>query len=225
MNERWERFLSTVVAVSAAVVALVVVKREVFTRPAPPRAQQDAAKTFVSSWRDLVPAARIHGDATAKVTILEFADVECPFCRRFNQDLRTVQAQFPRDVAVGFIHLPLKMHRFARPGARAAECAADEGKFFDVIDLLFEKQDRLGLKPWTEFARDAGVRDSSRFRMCARDTSQVAQIETGVALASRLGVSATPTVIVNGWRFGQPPADTELVRVVRALLADRKPFP
>jgi len=163
------------------------------------------------------------GDSAARVKIIEFSDLECPVCRRFQQTVRVVQAKYPKDVAVVFVHFPLPMHRFARPAARAGECAGNQ--FAAFVNLVYRKQDSLGLKPWTSYATEAGIRDTVPFAACVHATDPVPRIESGVALGLRMGIRGTPTIIVNGWRLQATPSEEELMRTVDALIAGKEPFP
>jgi protein-disulfide isomerase len=180
--------------------------------------------TYLPSWRDLIANGVLEGDSTAVVKLVEFSDLECPVCRQFERNVRSVRAKYPKEVSVVFVHFPLPQHRFARPAARAAECADRSGRFAEFVALAYDKQDSLGLKPWTSYALEAGVRNTARFARCVADASPVPRIDDGVALAHRMGVRGTPTVIVNGWRFSSPPAEAELIRTVAALIAGDRPF-
>lgn len=131
--------------------------------------------------------------------------------------------RFASAISQVFVHLPLSGHRFARSAAEAAECAASQSRFEAFVDVIFAKQDSIGLKPWAGYAAEAGVPSISAFTECLRDPP-VGRIEAGVALADKLGIGATPTVIANGWKFGAPPPARELSRVIEDLLAGRSPF-
>lgn len=210
---------------AACAVAAAVVRREFFGRRTPMRAVADSRPPeFVRDWPQILTAGIVLGSSSAKVQIVEFADLECPACRLFQDDLRAARAEFGDDVAVVFVHYPLPQHRFARPAARAAECAHDQGQFDLFQDLIYSKQDSLGLKPWASYAKDVRVPDLQRFAKCASDTTRVARIEAGVALGKQLAIPGTPTVIVNGWRFWNPPDRSELFRTVAAL-RDGKQLP
>jgi protein-disulfide isomerase len=126
MKDTVDRVLSVIVAVAAITVAGVAVHRE-FGGPSRPAARVPVptAPVFMSDWRSLLPSAIIAGRNNAEVTIVEFSDLECPFCRRLNDALHSIRRRFGDSVAVAFIHLPISSHRFARPAARAfGKCMA-----------------------------------------------------------------------------------------------------
>lgn len=85
------------------------------------------------------------------------------------------------------------------------------------MDLAFAKQDSFGIKSWPEFAREAKVADVGAYSRCL-GTPSFAMIDSGTALGRQLGISGTPTMIVNGWQFGGPPTEDELSQDIRAIL-------
>lgn len=222
MRNRLEIILTAALTLSAAAVGVVLIHREFYSTPQ--AVQQNGPPTYVSNWKSMIADGRTLGDDRARVTIIEFSDLECPFCRRFDQAVRAVQRKYPGDVATVFVHFPLTQHRFAMPAARAVECANQTGRFAQLVALTFDKQDSLGLKSWNSFAREAGVADTLRFSRCLADTSQVMRIESGLALGRRLGIHATPTVLINGWRPSVAPAEPELSSIVASIVAGNNPF-
>jgi protein-disulfide isomerase len=149
------------------------------------------------------------------VKVVEFADLECPGCRAFYTRTRELPPSIRSRFALIFIHFPLSMHRFAMPAARAAECARVEDKFASMVDVLFKKQDSLGLKSWGSYATEAGVRDTTAFARCVTNSSSLRIVDAGLASGKNIGVRATPTVIINGWRFSSPPYDSLAALVTR----------
>lgn len=222
MSVRFETFSSGVLVVAAVAIAGAVVHREFAARPAAGGvARSSVAPEYLASWKELLSGGVLVGDSAAPVKIIEFADLECPACKTFHSTVRAITHKAPQDVALIFVHFPLAQHRFARPAARAVECANEQGKFLTYYDLLYDKQDSLGLKAWTSFAVEAGVPDTVRFARCTSATTEVRRVETGRALGAKIGVHATPTVIVNGWRYSYPPTESELSRAILTLKAGK----
>jgi len=178
---------------------------------------------FVENWRSKLGKGMQLGSASAEVQLIEFADFECPFCGSFHKTLKTVRERYPTHVALTYMHFPIPGHRFALPAARVAECAAAQGRFEAMHDHLFEEQDQLGLKSWAEFATDAGVPDSNAFDACIKRSDSMPRVVEGQQLGKELDVQGTPTVIVNGWKFGNPPTEKELDEMVKAVLAGKEP--
>lgn len=224
MTNMLERVLSASIGLSAVVIAASLAHRE-FVRPSRAPARPARASAYVEAWKDLLPVGRASGNASAKITLVEFSDLECPFCKRFNATVQSIVAKYPGDINRVFIHLPLSMHRFAIPAARAAECAADAGRFEPMVNAVFGKQDSLGLKSWVSYAVDAGVRDTLAFARCVQQSGPVRGVDAGRKAGEQLGVSGTPTILLNGWKYGSPPSEEELETAIKSLLAGRPPYP
>jgi protein-disulfide isomerase len=172
----------------------------------------------------MLPYGHLDGNPHAPVKLIEFLDLECPACRAFHHDaLHEARARFGDSVSITYVHYPLRIHRFAKDAARAAECAAISGMFARVVDAVFAKQDSLGLKGWGGYARDAGVPDSSALTTCMKVGTGFTKIDSGLALAGRKRILGTPTLFLNGWRFDRPPSAEMLSKTVTDLLAGRKP--
>lgn len=211
-----ERLSTGLLVVSALAIAIVVVRRELIT-PAPrvPRAQ--IPPVLVKDWQQLRAHGRWIGDSNAKVQVIEFADFQCPFCRKFNEAYEKTKTELGGDVSLLLIQFPLTAHHFAKPAALAAECAAAQGHYAEYHSVLFSNQDSLGLKSWASYAVDAGIRDTVPFNKCVTTTRSSARLAEENHVADSLGVRATPTVLINGWRYEIAPYDS-LSSVVRAQL-------
>jgi protein-disulfide isomerase len=221
MSDRFEKTAVVVLCLTAIVMAGTMVRRA--SGVAGPRSVPEGPPTLVSDWESLSATAIAMGDPGNPVRVLEFADFECPFCRKFDSTMRAIQAANPKTVTRLFVHHPLKMHRFAVPAARAAECAGEQSKFSAMHDLLFAKQDSLGLKSWSSYAHEAGISNTAAFERCIGRTTPFARIEAGTALAEAYQVKGTPTVIINGWRFSRPPNDSVLLLSIREFAAGKGP--
>jgi protein-disulfide isomerase len=222
MSSRLEALITAVLVSCALVTTGLVVRREFFA-PAPPPAQAENKPYFIKDWRTKLATGVRMGSEHAPVQLLEFADFECPFCASFHKDLKALSRRYPTQIALTFVHFPLPMHRFAEPAARVAECAGDQGRFETMHDLLFEQQDKFGLKPWSEFASEAGVTDSAAFDACTKRTDPIPRVTEGKALGNQLDVQGTPTVVINGWKLGRPPTLDEMDHMVKAILTGTSP--
>jgi len=222
VSSRVERAASSLLVLAACAVAVSLIHREFFVRSASgPLTTASKAPEFMEDWRQIVRTGIVLGNPQARVHLVEFADLECPACRSLQVGVRAARAEYGDDLAVVFVHFPLPQHRFARPAARAAECAYAQGLFDKFQDLVYSKQDSLGLKSWISYAEEARVPELRRFERCVADTAPVARIEAGILLGKQLALRGTPTVILNGWRFWNPPSQTELVQAI-AVLKDGK---
>jgi protein-disulfide isomerase len=222
MKIKLDALVSATLVVCALLTTGLVMRREFFS-PAPSPAQVERKPLFIEDWRTRFVAGVRMGSEQAPVQVLEFADFECPFCASFHKDLKALRTRYPTQVALTYVHFPLPMHRFAERAARVAECASDQGRFEAMYDLLFEQQDSFGLKPWSEFATEAGVTDNAAFEACIKGTEPILRVTDGKALGKALDIQGTPTVVINGWELGRPPTLDELDRMVKAILAGKSP--
>ncbi len=142
---------------------------------------------------------RIRGPARAPVTIVEYGDFECPYCGQAEPVLRELLAGHG-EVRYVWRHLPLTdVHPHAQLAAEAAEAAADQGAFWEMHDLLLDRQDRLQLRDLMSYAADLGL-DGERFGERLRKRAGAARIAEDVDSADVSGVSGTPTFFINGRR-------------------------
>jgi len=135
---------------------------------------------------------------TGPVAIVEFSDFQCPFCARHAKDRMPELKRTLIDSGEAryvHVHLPLGMHEQAVPAAEAAECANEQGQFWPMHDLLFEKQAEL---PTADFVAYAGQLqlDVDRFERCVRDDLALARVTAEQKEADRLRVGGTPTFFV-----------------------------
>ncbi|MBI2062667.1 MAG: DsbA family protein [Candidatus Yanofskybacteria bacterium] len=162
------------------------------------------------------------GNKDAKVTIVEFSDFQCPFCRSFwSGTLPQIKRDYVDTGKAKFVykHYPLDFHSGARPAAEASECANDQGKFWEFHDKVFEEQAKLGQgtiqfgKP--EIVKWAGVIElnMSQFNECFNSGKYAQHVSDDMAQGSKAGVGGTPTTFINGQKIvgAQPFANFQAV--------------
>jgi protein-disulfide isomerase len=150
------------------------------------------------------------------VTIVEFADFQCPFCQAAAPVIDKLMQQHPTQVALVYRHYVV--HKLAFPAAIAAECAADGGQFSSFHRIVFANQDSIGKTSWTSFARQAGIVDTVKFLACMASPAARANVVRDTLAAHSLGVTGTPTFLVNDLEvLGFPGADSLTRYVERAL--------
>ena len=205
MSREWSvvgAAMSGVSVACALAVTVAVVRREFTATDEPtfrPRSIRDYSPVPVEDWDLLMAGGHRIGAESAVLKVVEFGDFQCPACRRFHESaMSPLLAQHPEQVSLIFYHWPLPYHRDAYAGARAAECAADQGRFAEMVDALYRWQDSLGHSPPQFFADVAKVPDQARFSGCAVATDSVSVINRHMELARRLGGIGTPTLIMNG---------------------------
>lgn len=221
--KRFEQASSAVLAVAAVAIATSVVYRTM--RPVEAQVPK-AEPRYTQSWKAIVTAAfPIGGLPSAPVVIVEISDFECPACRSFHPTLEAVQAARPRLVSTRLLNYPIARHRFAMPAARAAECAAREGRFAAYVRTVYAHQDSLGLLSWGELARRADIRDTAAVAACATLSHEpTSTIARSVALADSIQITGTPTIVVNGWVLPGVPSATQLLGIVDGVAQGRTPL-
>ncbi len=163
----------------------------------------------------------VRGPADASVTLLEYGDLQCPFCGQAEPVIRNLLADFG-DVHYVWRHLPLTdVHPRAQLAAEATEAAAAQGRFWEMHDLLLAHQDALGPRDLLRYAADLEL-DVERFTKDIHKHARAGRVAEDVDSADLSGVSGTPTFFVNGRRhYGAYDIATlsDAVRAARARAA------
>jgi protein-disulfide isomerase len=137
------------------------------------------------------------GPAKAKVTIVEFSEFQCPFCSRVNPTLKQVQEKYGKDVRIVFKHNPLSFHKEAPLASEAALAAGEQGKFWEMHDLLFANQRALTRPDLEKYAQELGL-NMDKFKQALDTNKFKAQVDADVEAARAVGASGTPTFFING---------------------------
>jgi protein-disulfide isomerase len=151
-----------------------------------------------------IEGAPSRGSPMAAVTIVEFSDFECPYCGQAHPILQHVMDEHEGRVRLVFKHFPLSAHPHAMPAARAAIAAGNQGKFWEMHDLLFEHQQQLEEEDLERYAQELGL-DLARFRTDLESAETQRRIERDREEGERVGVEGTPSLFVNGRHFMEPP--------------------
>jgi protein-disulfide isomerase len=162
-------------------------------------------------------AAPVTGNPNATVTIVEFADFECPVCRQLHEAIRGLLPKYPQ-VRLVFKDFPLEqMHPWARTGALAGRCAyqQDPKAFWKMYDNLYDNQDLISApNAWdkaVDYAGQAGLK-TDVFKSCMTSPEATAAVDASIANGKLMEVNSTPTLFVNGRRIvGADPHQLEQV--------------
>ncbi|AUX26175.1 hypothetical protein SOCEGT47_067360 [Sorangium cellulosum] len=137
------------------------------------------------------------GPADAPITIVEWADFECPFCRLMSPPLEELVKRFDGQVRLVFKFYPLSAHVHGEPAARAAIAALNQGKFWEMHHLLFENQDKLEQADLERYAQRLKL-DMVKFRADLVSPDTKARIEKDKKQADEVGLEGTPLIFING---------------------------
>jgi len=154
----------------------------------------------VSAKKIDVGDAPMKGNPSAKITLIEFADYECPHCRRFQPVLHQIMDEFRSDVKLYFKHYPLPQHTNARLAAEAAVAAQKQGKFWQYQDKLWEKSDELTPAEIEKAAKEVGL-DVTKFRQDVASEPVKARVQKDRSDGAAAGIEATPTLYINGREY------------------------
>ncbi|MFC1790475.1 DsbA family protein, partial [Patescibacteria group bacterium] len=145
------------------------------------------------------------GDPQAPVTIVEFSEYQCPFCKRYvDEAYSQIWEKYGDKIRYIFRDYPLPFHQFAQKTAEAARCAGDQDQYWDYHDILFAKNSQWSSATETAidsvlsgFAREVGL-DVNQFDSCLSSGSHTAAVTADLELGKKVGVSGTPSFFING---------------------------
>jgi protein-disulfide isomerase len=194
--------------------------QNVANAPAAPAAAPPGAPPAAPEKVDIaVGDAPAKGPKSAKVTIVEFSDFQCPFCSRVVPTLKQIEDSYKGKVRIAFKNLPLDMHPNAQPAAEAAMAAHEQGKFWEMHDKLFANQQQLDRPSLEKYAEELGL-NLARFKAALDSGKYRERVKQDAAEAAKIGVSATPTLFVNGHKLeGAQPFDSFKTAIDKELAA------
>jgi protein-disulfide isomerase len=160
------------------------------------------------------------GPATARVTLVEFGDFECPHCAQLIPLIAAARKAFGGNLRFVFRHFPLRSsHPHALAAARAAEAAAEQGKFWEMYDQLYRHQSQLADEDLLRHAREIGL-EMPRFERELASGGAESRIRAHLGSASQSGAAGTPTLFINGERYeGEQEREPLFAALARAAVA------
>ncbi len=175
------------------------------TDTAPPKVAPAAVKGAVkgpekgasAAVRVPIQGAKIKGSDRALVTIVEFSDYACPFCKRAHTTVEALLGQYGDKVRLAVFENPLPFHTTAAPAAKWAFAAGEQGRYWQARDTLFEHQKTLDEAALAAMAQDLGL-DAERLDRDRRSMAAENHVKGSLDVAASLGVTGTPTFFVNG---------------------------
>jgi protein-disulfide isomerase len=156
---------------------------------------------------------RVKGDPSAPVTIVEFSDFQCPFCKKTESTLNGLLSKYSGRVKLAYMDFPLQeIHPQAQTAAEAARCAGEQGKFWEYHDALYRDQSKLSGAELVIHARTLHL-DEKSFQSCLESAKYKSKVETDIEQGNKLGIAGTPGFFINGvfLNGAQPQAEFEKI--------------
>lgn len=145
----------------------------------------------------------VKGSDDASITVVEYSDFQCPFCRRASDMLPGLLEEYDGKIKVVFKQFPLPNHNWAKPASIASLCAFEQGNdhFWTYHDLIFKNQRQITLEnskeKFNEFAKETGL-DQAKFDSCLANEKIAARVDAELNEGRAVGVNSTPTFVVDG---------------------------
>jgi len=172
--------------------------KEIKSRPAQAARPKNAAPSQPQNVLVSIDDDPIKGDPNAPVTLIEFSDYQCPFCKRFYDNvLGQIDDEYisKGKVRLVFRDYPLGFHQKAMPAAIAANCAGEQGKYWVLHDFFFENPDKLDISAVLASAEELGL-DKEEFEICVNDKTNEAEVIKDFEAGQKYGVRGTPSFFI-----------------------------
>lgn len=164
----------------------------------------------------------VRGDFNAPITLVEFSDFECPFCAKHAPTIAKILADYPGKVRLVYKYFPLSFHPNSQKAAESAECAGEQGKFWEMHDKLFAEQPNgFSTDKFKQWAKELGL-DTTKFNSCVDSDKYAAKIKSDMDEGSAKGVNGTPATFVNGTLVSGAVPYTTFQTQIDALLKVKK---
>jgi protein-disulfide isomerase len=137
------------------------------------------------------------GSTQAAVTLVEYADYECPYCQQVYPALKKLEKDYDGKLSVVFKDCPLPMHSHAQKAAEAANCAKEQGKFWEYNNALFENPGKLEVAQLKDYSKTLGL-NTTEFDKCLDGGAETAKVLKATEEAQTLGIGGTPSFFING---------------------------
>lgn len=176
---------------------------------------------------DVSDADHSTGKENSKVVLIEFSDFQCPACKAYNPLVKQLMEDHGKDITLVYKNFPLAQHNHAKAAAYAAEAAGKQNKFFEMGDVLFDKQEEWSVQdnPATYFVKYAQSLklDINQFKKDMESDEIKKKVDNDVLVGTQAGVDATPSFFLNGVKLSNPNSYQEFSALVTAELAKVEP--
>lgn len=197
-NKKSSYLIPVVILVAGLIISGAVIYKYKINNP------QTAGLTDSNISEDLSDDDAILGDPNAPITMIEFSDYECPYCRKFWADtLPQIKEKYINTGKVKFIYrdFPLAAHKDAQKAAEATECAEKQGKFWEMHDKIFGNQSAMAVGDLKKYAADL-VLDTDSFNKCLDSGEYKDEVKKDFQDGTKVGISGTPTFFIGSKEKG-----------------------
>ncbi len=194
-------------AITGIILAIAIA---VMTKPAKPIAKEVL----------LANAAHTLGSKDANVWLVEFSDFQCPACGQFYPAVKQLTEKYKNSLFFVYRNYPIPSHQLAIPAARAAEAAAQQGKYWEMHDALFVGQAQLSNEFIASKASELGL-DMEKFTADKQSSKVQTSIDADVSLGESIGINATPTFYLNGKKLQLNTVNDLIVAVDQAIASTK----
>lgn len=188
-------------------------------------ADDDTTGTVVPTLEKISENDNVRGNPAASVVVIEYGDFQCPACGAYHPLVQQVQKDLGEKVAFVFRHFPLSsIHPNAEIGSRAAEAAGEQGKFWEMHDMLYEKQAEWSTSADARtiligFAQSLGL-DTGQFKVDLNSKKVKDKVNADRNSGTGAKVDATPTFFVNGVKIKNPQSVAEFEKILQTKIDD-----
>jgi protein-disulfide isomerase len=168
------------------------------------------------------------GNKDAKIHVVVFSNFQCPYCAMADKALRKAieDPELKDKINIVFKNFPFERHPEARPAAKAALAAREQGKFWEMTQILFENQKDLSQKNFEKWAKDIGL-DVNKFNRDLKENDKKYDeiINRDYALGEKINLGGTPWILINGWRLDAEPNAENIKKLIQEKNLTEQPNP
>lgn len=180
----------------------------------------DQAQPVAANVTPIQPDEYLRGNPSATVDVIEYSDFECPFCLRHLPSIERLMDEYGDRIRLAYRHFPLNSrHPQAQKAAEASECAGEQGKFWEMHDVIFDANaaGAMSAAKWKELAGTLGL-DTAQFNTCLDSGQYASKVSQQAADGAAAGVQGTPATFVNGQLVSGAVPYEQLQQLVEASL-------
>ena len=186
-------------------------------------AQPSAQPGAASAVKPITADDHLRGNVNASIDIIEYSDFQCPYCLRHEDTINQLLADYGDKIRFAYRHFPLtSIHPEAQKAAEASECAAEQGKFWEMHDKIFQANaaDSMSVDVWKQDAKDLGLK-TTQFNDCLDSGKYADKVSQEEQEGQAAGVQGTPATFINGQMISGAVPYSNIKSVIDGLLQQK----